>query len=143
MGVFFYNDSKSTIPASTLAALGALEPKPTILFLGGLSKGTDRSHLIKELPSNIVHVICFGKEAEQLHAWCGQRKISSFQCTTLDEAFTTALAHLKPDMQVVFSPAGSSFDLFKNYEERGTLFKQLVYALESKHYDYTKKTVEN
>jgi UDP-N-acetylmuramoylalanine--D-glutamate ligase len=125
-GADFYNDSKATIPAATLQAVSQFNDCPLILFLGGLSKGTDRSELIKQLPHNIKHVICFGAEAEQLHIWCQESVISSSVHNTLEDGFDMALKKLEPNDVVLFSPSGSSFDLFKNYEERGKKFKNLT-----------------
>lgn len=128
-GANFYNDSKATIAESTLQAVNQFTNKQIILFLGGLSKGVDRSELINKLPQNIKHVICFGAEANQLHAWCQEKVIPSSAHTTLEDAFGMALKKLEPHDVVLFSPSGSSFDLFKNYEERGTYFKKLVASL--------------
>ena len=125
-GADFYNDSKATIPESTLAALKQFQDEKVILFLGGLSKGVDRSELIKQLPHNIKHVICFGKEAEQLHNWCQESVIPSSVHTTLEDGYKMALKKLESKDVILFSPSGSSFDLFKNYEERGTIFQRLV-----------------
>lgn len=124
-GADFYNDSKATIPEATLLAISQFSDRPLILFLGGLSKGANRSELIKQLPYNVKHVICFGVEAEQLHAWCQDNVFESSAHTTLEDGFKMALKKLKPNDVVLFSPSGSSFDLFKNYEERGNVFKRL------------------
>ena len=125
-GVTFYNDSKSTTPASTQAALAALAAPRTILFLGGLSKGIDRSPLIQSLQHTPLHVICFGKEAARLHQQCVALQIPSRSFATLDEAFRFCTSITQPKDCVLFSPAGSSFDLFENYEKRGEEFKALV-----------------
>lgn len=124
-GADFYNDSKATLPASTLTALEQFKNKQIILFLGGLSKGVDRSELISQLPKNVKHVICFGAESKQLHNWCQDHVIPSSIHATLEDGFKVALKKLEPNDVVLFSPSGSSFDLFKNYEERGTVFKCL------------------
>ena len=128
-GADFYNDSKSTLPESTLQAVNQFKGKQIILFLGGLSKGVDRSELVAQLPNNIKHIICFGKEAKQLHAWCQDAVIPSSAHNTLEDGFKMALKKLEPNDVVLFSPSGSSFDLFKNYEERGKQFKSLVLPL--------------
>ncbi|MFT6765260.1 MAG: UDP-N-acetylmuramoylalanine--D-glutamate ligase [Alteromonas naphthalenivorans] len=125
-GADFYNDSKATIPAATLQAVSQFVDTTIILFLGGLSKGIDRSELITQLPQNIKHVICFGAEAEQLHAWCQESVLPSSVHATLEDGFDMALKKLEPKDIVLFSPSGSSFDLFKNYEERGKKFKNLI-----------------
>lgn len=128
-GADFYNDSKSTLPEATLQAVEQFKDKNIILFLGGLSKGVDRSEFIKQLPDNIKHVICFGKEAEQLHSWCQDVVLASSIHATLEDGFKETLKKIEPNSVVLFSPSGSSFDLFKNYEQRGNYFKQLVQNL--------------
>ena len=125
-GVVFYNDSKSTIPASTLAAVKNVTAKRIMLFLGGLSKGIDRTPLIAQLANKSIHVFCFGKEAEQLHAICAVNSIPSSSSANLDDAFALCVQTAGSGDCVLFSPAGSSFDLFENYEKRGEKFKQLV-----------------
>lgn len=125
-GVDFYNDSKSTVPESTLQATSRFSQKPIVLLLGGLSKGADRSLLIKQLPKNIKYIICFGKEAAELDGFCKKAKKESSACTDLEEALQAALTIAVSGDVVLLSPAGSSYDLYKNYEERGNHFKKLV-----------------
>jgi UDP-N-acetylmuramoylalanine--D-glutamate ligase len=125
-GTIFYNDSKATIPQATMAALDQCK-NPTILFLGGLSKGVDRSSLINYIAKKTVtHVACFGAEAAQLNQWCKNNSISSTAHATLEDAFSSVQALFKPDVTVLFSPSGSSYDLFQDYQERGKQFKKLV-----------------
>lgn len=124
--ISFYNDSKSTVPQATLAALNMIEKQPILLFLGGLSKGIDRAQLIRALSKQVKHVFCFGKEADLLHTLCNQYTISSSKHNTLEDAFNFCVELIKPGDAVLLSPAGSSFDLFKNYEQRGNRFKELV-----------------
>jgi UDP-N-acetylmuramoylalanine--D-glutamate ligase len=125
-GLQFYNDSKATIPASTLAALEKFKGKPILLFVGGVSKGVNRADFIKQLHGKVQTVVCFGKEAETLHSWCIDSAISSVACKTIDEAFSQAIKQAQPGTIILFSPAGASFDLFANYQERGNCFKKLV-----------------
>ena len=127
--ITFYNDSKATIGASTLQAAFNMQ-QPTILMLGGLSKGANREELIKLLPKKIKFIVCFGKEAEQLNNWCQQTGLASQATDTLEAGFEIALKNALPGDAILLSPAGSSYDLFKNYEERGKLFKKLVHATE-------------
>ena len=122
----FINDSKSTTPQSTLAAIEQYKDKKIILFLGGLSKGIDRTDLIAQLKKYTIHVLCFGKEAEQLKKICDQFMISAASFATLDQAFKECTQIIDIYDCILFSPAGSSFDLFKNYEDRGLFFKNLV-----------------
>lgn len=125
-GIDYYNDSKSTTMQSTLAAVDALKAKPVYLLLGGLSKGVDRRPLITALQGTVAKIFCFGTEATQLYDWCIERTIPAHNCPTLTEAFNAALAEMQPSSQLLLSPAGSSFDLYKDYKERGEHFKHLV-----------------
>ncbi len=132
-GIDIYNDSKSTLPQATLAAVAKLKNKPIHLFLGGLGKNIDRAPLIAQLKNmNVSIIYCFGKEAEQLHQICTKESISSFSFSNLEEALQSCLTQVKPDEQVLFSPAGSSFDLFENYEKRGEYFKKLIKEIQAR-----------
>lgn len=127
--ITFYNDSKSTTMQSTLAAVEALQAKPVYLLLGGLSKGVDRKPLVAALQGKTAKIFCFGAEAEQLHAWCQEHLIPADNYATLTQAFEAAVEEIRPDAQLLLSPAGSSFDLYKDYKERGAHFKHLVNSL--------------
>jgi UDP-N-acetylmuramoylalanine--D-glutamate ligase len=122
----FYNDSKATTTASTLAAVNKLHNRPLHLFLGGLSKGVDRAPFIGQLQNKTKHIYCFGKEAEALYNMCKAYEIPATQCSTLDEAVVTCTNTVQSGDCVLLSPAGSSYDLYENYEQRGKHFKELV-----------------
>jgi len=128
-GITFYNDSKATIAESMLESVARLKNQPIILFLGGLDKGVDRSPSIAQLPKNVVHVLCFGKEADAIHALCVKNQLQSSAHATLNCAWEACKKIATAGDTVLFSPAGASYDLFKNYEERGTAFKKLVREL--------------
>lgn len=126
-GITFYNDSKSTVPEATLAAVHSFGNQPIVLILGGLSKGVDRAALlIAHLPKTIAHVICFGAEKEQLVTACSQNAIPASKYETLDDSFSAARTFANKKTPILFSPSGSSYDLFKNYQERGNAFKKLI-----------------
>lgn len=127
--ITYYNDSKSTTSASTLAALQQFKDKKVILFLGGLSKGIDRTSLIKQLPKNVKHVICFGKEAKSLSNLCSKHHISTASFDDLTTSFAHCATLAQSDDVVLFSPAGASFDLYTNYKKRGDHFKQMIAKL--------------
>ncbi len=122
-GVDFYNDSKATVIQSTEAAVRRLAAtgRPVILILGGLGKGVDRSPLLAVLKNidKIKKIYCFGKE-------CGVFKPAASCYATLEEVMADVMLTVLPGDQVLFSPSGTSFDLYKNYEERGKTFKALV-----------------
>ncbi len=129
-GVDFFNDSKGTVIEATLAAVKKLQGKPILLFMGGISKGVDRSHAFKELKNLVKTVYCFGAEANSLGQGAAAAHIPCHAFSSLDEAFHTAVAHAQPGEQILFSPSGASFDLFSHYEERGNYFKKLVEKLQ-------------
>ncbi len=125
-GITFYNDSKSTIPESTLAAVEHLLPGRIHLFLGGLSKGVDRSPAIAALKGKVISIACFGKEAESLFTACSKAEIPAQKYGHLEEAFKSCIKQCKHGDSILFSPSGSSYDLFKDYKERGDSFVHLV-----------------
>lgn len=126
----FYNDSKSTVYQATIEALEKLNKngRPIILILGGLSKGVDRSPLIQYLKNlkNIKNVFCFGAD-------CKTFSLYPF-CSRLEDTVDAAFDVLMPGDQVLFSPSGSSFDLFKNYQDRGDDFKKMILKKSEKFY---------
>jgi len=129
-GVSYYNDSKATVPAATLGALAQLRDNSVHLILGGLSKGVDRSNFIAQLPAYVEHIYCFGTEADHLDALCKKYNKNSIVCSSLEEVIISCKQNATPGHVVLFSPAGSSFDLFTNYIERGNSFKRLVNQLD-------------
>ncbi|MCL5436742.1 MAG: Mur ligase family protein [Candidatus Dependentiae bacterium] len=124
-GVDYLNDSKSTIMPATIAAVRSRSAQPTVLLLGGLSKGVDRLPYMSEL-SAITHAVCFGGEAEALGAACLQAQIPATCCADLEGALEAARRIATPGSCILLSPGGASFDLFRNYEERGAHFVRLV-----------------
>ena len=126
-GITFYNDSKATIMESTLSALN-IAGRNTILLLGGLSKGIDRSVYIPHLISKTKKIICFGVEAELLAQWCRQNNLNTLIAKTLEEAFELSIQHATQEDTILLSPGGSSYDLFKDYQQSGTLFKKLTHS---------------
>ncbi len=127
-GVEFYNDSKATNINSTWFALESLD-KPIILILGGVDKGNDYKlikHLVKE---KVKAIVCMGIDNTRIHSAFdnGVRKIIDTQSAkgAVGAAFRLAA---KGDA-VLLSPACASFDLFKNYADRGNQFKEAVKEL--------------
>jgi len=129
--ITFYNDSKSTVPQATFAAITKLyrqHQKPIVLFLGGLSKGVSRRTFIHSLKDYAFCIITFGSEAAQLSAWATEAGITSLSFATLESAFHTYTHHhAQPHDIVLFSPSGSSYDLFHDFQERGNCFVKLVH----------------
>lgn len=131
LGIDFYNDSKSTIINSTICAVDSLHAlalhRPIKLFLGGLSKGIDRGALLQLFVNKVDTIYCFGKEAELLYEACKKTGISANHFSDLETAFDYAIRNAHQGDIVLFSPAGSSFDLFQDYKDRGNQFKDLVH----------------
>jgi UDP-N-acetylmuramoylalanine--D-glutamate ligase len=124
--IHFYNDSKATIPQATFAAIEKIQTTNIILMWGGVSKGVDRLIYLKDFKGRIKHLICFGKEAPLLAQQALHEGLSCTMTTTIEEAFTAAVTIAQPGDHILFSPAGASFDLFSNYQERGNKFVSLV-----------------
>ena len=123
-GVEFINDSKATNVNSTWFALESTN-KPTVLILGGIDKGNDYS-LIKDLVKEKVKaIVCLGVDNKKIHE-AFDKDVRVVDTASAEEAVQAAF-HLSTVGDVVLlSPACASFDLFKNYEDRGTQFKKAV-----------------
>lgn len=127
-GVEFINDSKATNVNSTWFALESMD-KPTILILGGVDKGNDYS-LIKDLVKEKVKaIVCMGIDNRKIHEALGDIVSLIVNTSSAEEAVKSAFHFANKGDVVLLSPACASFDLFKNYEDRGTQFKQAVKAL--------------
>lgn len=122
--VRFYNDSKSTTAESILVAVRAF-PKGVHLIAGGRDKFCDFTTVNEAIKKHVTDVTLIGEAADRMAGvWNGLTTIK--RAPTLDEAIDKAMENAVPGDVVVFSPGCSSFDMFKNYEERGDIFKQLV-----------------
>jgi len=123
-GVEFINDSKATNINSTWYALESMI-KPTVLILGGIDKGNDYK-LIKELVKEKVKaIVCMGVDNKKIHeAFGGEIKL--IDTGSAENAVKAAFDLSTVGDAVLLSPACASFDLFNNYEDRGTQFKEAV-----------------
>lgn len=127
-GIEFYNDSKATNVNSTWFALESLN-KPTILILGGVDKGNDYSLIEDLVKAKVKAIVCMGVDNKKIHAaFKDTVKIIVDTASALDAVKAAFSLSVKGDA-VLLSPACSSFDLFKNYEERGMKFKEAVKEL--------------
>lgn len=129
----FYNDSKATNPEATIKAIEAFrEVKETkiTLILGGRDKKTSLNEMVKVIKNNVSEVILFGEAKGRFQEELTSNSYKELKIVkNLHEAIETSLKS-KTDI-VLFSPACSSFDMFKNYEERGNLFRELVSKFET------------
>ncbi len=127
-GVEFINDSKATNVNSTWYALESME-KETIWIAGGVDKGNDYS-LLKEMVKEKVRIIvCMGLDNRKIHEAFAADVDMIVNTSSAKEAVHVAHKLAKPGEAVLLSPACASFDLFKNYEDRGRQFKNAVREL--------------
>jgi UDP-N-acetylmuramoylalanine--D-glutamate ligase len=124
-GVQFINDSKATNVNSTWYALESMD-RPTILILGGVDKGNDYSLIRDLVKEKVKAIVCLGIDNRKIHE-AFQNDVSLMVNTGSAEEAVRAAYHfaVKGDV-VLLSPACASFDLFKNYEDRGRQFKEAV-----------------
>ncbi len=125
-GVACYNDSKATNVDATLVALTAFGLTKPIVLLGGRDKDTDLNELVSACETSCQAVVCFGESRERfLQAFQGAA-IPVLKADHMADALDTGLSIAKPGDVVLLSPACASFDEFKDFEERGRIFKKLV-----------------
>ncbi|SDD22717.1 UDP-N-acetylmuramoyl-L-alanine--D-glutamate ligase [Niabella drilacis] len=127
-GVEFINDSKATNVNSTWYALESME-KPTVLILGGVDKGNDYALMEELVKEKVKAIICLGVDNTKIHAAFKESVPVIIDTASAAEAVGAAFAHAEKGDVVLLSPACASFDLFKNYEDRGTQFKRAVIEL--------------
>ncbi|MCD2423345.1 UDP-N-acetylmuramoyl-L-alanine--D-glutamate ligase [Niabella pedocola] len=127
-GVEFINDSKATNVNSTWYALESME-KPTVLILGGVDKGNDYSLMEDMVKEKVKAIICLGLDNTKIHEAFKNSVSVIVDTASAAEAVGAAFAHAEKGDVVLLSPACASFDLFKNYEDRGTQFKRAVIEL--------------
>jgi len=127
-GIEFINDSKATNVNSTWYALESMT-QPTILILGGIDKGNDYS-LIKDLVKEKVKaIVCMGTDNRKIHEAFGHDVELIVNTNNAKDAVQSAFHFANKGDVILLSPACASFDLFKNYEDRGRQFKQAVKEL--------------
>jgi UDP-N-acetylmuramoylalanine--D-glutamate ligase len=124
-GVRWINDSKATNVSSTLVALRGMH-QPTVLLLGGRHKGEPYTRLADELRRTVKAVIAYGEAASIIVDDIGGTVPTEQMGRSFEEIVERARELAAPGDAVLLSPACSSYDMFKNYEERGTLFRQLA-----------------
>ena len=129
-GVLWLNDSKATNVASTQVALAGMT-RPTILLLGGRHKGEPYTSLVPELLRTAKSVLAFGEAAPLIAhdlagALSGRLTVESLDGATFEQVVARARALALAGDAILLSPACSSYDMFANYEERGTTFARLA-----------------
>lgn len=127
-GVEFINDSKATNVNSTWYALESMT-KPTILILGGVDKGNDYSLIAELMKEKVKAIICLGTDNSKIHEAFDNIVGTIVNTNNALDAVHAAFHFAEKGDVVLLSPACASFDLFKNYEDRGNQFKQAVKEL--------------
>jgi UDP-N-acetylmuramoylalanine--D-glutamate ligase len=124
-GVPFINDSKATNVDSVFYALSSMDA-PVIWIAGGLDKGNDYSQIDALVSQKVKKLICLGVDNHKLVDYFGQKVPSVVETQSMQEAVRMGLESAVPGDVVLLSPACASFDLFKNYQDRGDQFKAAV-----------------
>lgn len=127
-GVEFINDSKATNVNSTWYALESMT-RPTILIMGGVDKGNDYSLIADLVKEKVKAIICLGTDNRKIHEAFGNIVSPIVNTGSALEAVHAAFHFSEKGDVVLLSPACASFDLFKNYEDRGNQFKKAVKEL--------------
>jgi UDP-N-acetylmuramoylalanine--D-glutamate ligase len=127
-GVEFINDSKATNVNSTWYALESMT-KPTVLILGGVDKGNDYSLIAELMKEKVKAIICLGTDNSKIHEAFDNIVGTIVNTNNALDAVHAAFHFAEKGDVVLLSPACASFDLFKNYEDRGNQFKQAVKEL--------------
>jgi UDP-N-acetylmuramoylalanine--D-glutamate ligase len=127
-GVEFVNDSKATNVDSVVYGLGSYNG-PLIWIAGGVDKGNDYSIIKDEVKKKVKALICLGKDNGKLRESFGDVLSQIYETQDVKELVHRALDVAAPGDVVLLSPACASFDLFKNYEDRGNQFRRAVLEL--------------
>ena len=129
--VCYYNDSIATSPERTVAALKSLD-RPVVLLAGGRSKHLPIDEMLEWIFRKCVAVFGFGElgsEIVEAIDAIGNSVPPARAMSSMSEAFALARETALPQQALLLSPAGTSFDAFRDFEERGQVFKSLVTAL--------------
>ena len=130
-GSKWYNDSIASSPTRTIAGLNSFDEE-IVLIAGGYDKHLDYEPIAKPILDKVKTLILLGQTSGKILSAVKEKqeelgiKIDIYKVDTLEEAVEKAKMEAKPNQVVLFSPASASFDMFKNFEERGNKFKELV-----------------
>lgn len=132
--VKWYNDSVSSSPTRTIAGLKSFDEE-IVLIAGGYDKNLDYTPIAKPIIDNVKALILMGQtsgkifEAVKEELEKQNKKLKIYMCNSLEETVNLAKKVAEPNQIVLFSPASASFDMFKNFADRGIQFKNLVNKL--------------
>lgn len=123
-GIKIYNDSKSTNVKATEIALSSFD-EPTILIMGGLDRGHSFDELVKYM-KNVKLIICYGETKDRIRDFASSLNIECYSVDNLNNVIDIAHEKATKGDIILFSPACASWDQFKDFEERGNLFKKYI-----------------
>lgn len=124
-GVEFINDSKATNINAAWYALESMD-KPTVWIVGGVDKGNDYSELSALVKAKVKAIVCLGIDNQKIIEAFSSEIGQIVETKSAKEAVEVAFRLAGKESTVLLSPACASFDLFSNYEDRGTQFKKAV-----------------
>ena len=129
-GVKYYNDSKGTNPDAAIRAVLAMDG-PAVLIAGGYDKHADFTEWVDAFSGRVKVAVLIGETADQIEETMGKRTpgIQVIRSESLQDAVRAAGARAQPGDNVLLSPACASWDMFRDYERRGDLFRQYVLDL--------------
>lgn len=128
-GVKYYNDSKGTNPDASIKAVEAMTG-PTVLIAGGYDKGSEYTEWIRCFNGKISHMLLMGATAEKIADTARELGFNDITfVNSMEEAVNKAYELSEKGGNVLLSPCCASWGMFKNYEERGRIFKDLVNKL--------------
>lgn len=128
--VDFINDSKATNIDSVKYALESFN-EPLVWIAGGIDKGNDYNLIMETVNAKVKALVCLGKDNSKLRDAFHKQIVNLLETDNMKTAVRSAMEYAQANDVVLLSPACSSFDLFKNYEDRGDQFKQAVLELKS------------
>lgn len=128
-GVAFYNDSKGTNPDAAIRGIRAMD-RPTVLIGGGYDKDSSYDEWINAFDGKVKKFVLLGATKEKIAECARKNGFTDIVMTdSFEEAFKKCVEYAQPGDAVLLSPACASWGMFKNYEERGDKFKELVKQL--------------
>ncbi len=128
-GVKYYNDSKGTNTDAAIKAIDAM-PSKTVLIAGGYDKKSEYDEWVSRFPEKVRKLILIGQTKENIAAACDKIGFSDYCfAESLEQAVTLSAEAAQEGDCCLLSPACASWGMFKNYQQRGTMFKELVKAL--------------
>ena len=129
IGVRYYNDSKGTNPDAAIKALEAM-PGPTLLIAGGYDKNAEYDDWVKLFKGKVRYAVLMGATRDKISECCKKHGFKEIiYADDMEEAVKTCASYADEGDYVLLSPACASWGMYKNFEERGKDFKNIVKSL--------------